>query len=221
MLRQPLQGQDSMRLLIVARVVGMALGALLVAQCASREDDRFHVGQSPHAFVIIGVAEAATNTEPNYTMLWRRLDAAGRFDPYDDDTIFQPRTHSRNSVRIRGIPGEFALAEVEPGIYALDSVFALERAGEVNYSANGVITGPERPSFEVRPGEAVYLGIWQMDLEDVTAVTRPWRLDQSDLRAVLRQADPLVGDVRVRETQTRAVVCEPRRLNANSQRQIC
>ena len=30
-----------------------------------------------------------------------------------------------------------------------------------------------------------------------------------------------VGDVRVRETQTRAVVCEPRRLNANSQRQIC
>ena len=55
----------------------------------------------------------------------------------------------------------------------------------------------------------------------VTAVTRPWRLDQNDLRAVLRQADPLVGDVRVRETQTRAVVCEPRRLSANSQRQIC
>ena len=30
-------------------------------------------------------------------------------------------------------------------------------------SPNGVIAGPERPAFEVRPGEAVYLGIWQVE----------------------------------------------------------
>ena len=32
-------------------------------------------------------------------------------------------------MRVRGIPGEFTHAEVEPGIYALDSVFALIRDG--------------------------------------------------------------------------------------------
>lgn len=203
------------------RLIFAMLATLVLAQCASPEDKRFRVGEAPRAYVIIGLAESEGSTPPIYTMLWRRLDANGAFSEFDDDTIFQPRTHLRESVRVRGIPGEFAMAEVEPGVYALDSVFAIIRGDRVNYSANGAIAGPERPTFEVRPGEAIYLGIWQMALEDVTAVTRPWRLDDADVRAVLREADPIIGDVRVRETHTRAVSCAPRRVSTNSMREIC
>jgi hypothetical protein len=203
------------------RLFWAMLGALLVAQCASDDDKRFRAGESPRAFVIIGVAESGANTAPNYTMLWRRVDADGAFSRYDDNNIFQPRTHTRNSVRIRGIPGEFAMAEVDPGVYALDSVFALIRDERVNYSANGVVIGPERPTFEVRPGEAIYLGIWELNLEDVTAVARPWRVDPADMRAVLREADATRGEVRVRETYTSAVPCAPHRVSNNSQRQVC
>lgn len=203
------------------RLVVAVLAMLALAQCASGQDKGFRVGQSPRSYVIIGVAESAANREPRYTMLWRRLDEAGAFTRYDDDNIFQPRTHMRGGVRVRGLPGEFVMAQVEPGVYALDSVFALIPDGRVNYSANGVIIGPERPSFEVRPGEAIYLGIWEMDIEDVAAVTRPWRIEEADLRIVLRNADDVEGHVRVRPTTPRAVPCAPRRLNQNSQRQIC
>jgi hypothetical protein len=198
------------------------LGALAVAQCAtSEEDSRFRVGESQRAFVVIGVAESGANTAPRYTMLWRRVEADGAFSRYEDDNNFEPRTHMRNSVRVRGIPGEFAMAEVEPGVYALDSVFAVIRGERLDYSANGVILGPERPTFQVRAGEAIYLGIWELDLEDVTAVARPWRLDGNDLRAAMREADPVIGAVRLRETYTSAVPCTPRRLNLQSQRQVC
>jgi hypothetical protein len=91
----------------------------------------------------------------------------------------------------------------------------------VNYSANGVIAGPERPSFEVRAGEAVYLGIWEAQLEDTNAVVRPWRLDQADANAVMREADAAIGPVQSRQVSTRAVACTPTRLNPRSQRQIC
>jgi hypothetical protein len=101
-------------------------------------------------------------------------------------------------------------------------VFAVIRENNVDYVANGVIAGPERPSFEVRPGEAVYLGIWEVDIEDNIAVARPWRLDTADLRALMREADEEVaGEVRVRETVTRAVACAPHRLSNLTQRQIC
>ncbi|MBC7767784.1 MAG: hypothetical protein H7124_03275 [Phycisphaerales bacterium] len=203
------------------RPIFAMLAMLVLAQCATPEDTRFRVGEAPRAFVVIGIAEAQSNTSPRYTMLWRRLDAQGRFTTFNDDTIFQPRTHMGNSVRVRGIPGEFAMAEVEPGVYALDSTFALIEDRRVNYSANGVIVGPERPSFEVRPGEAVYLGIWQLDLEAVTAVARPWRLDQADAAAAMRDANAVVGSVTLRQVQTRAVPCTPRQLNPRSQRQIC
>ena len=216
MVGRRLQGQGSMRLLWAV------LGALLVAQCASsREDRRFRVGESPRAFVVIGVAEAGTNTSPRYTMLWRRLESNGAFTRLDGDTAFEVHTHDGDAVRVRGIPGEFAMADIEPGVYALDSVFAVIRDRRVDYSANGVIVGPERPTFEVRPGEAVYLGIWQMDLEDVTAVTRPWRLDQADADAVLVQADAVAGSARLRQTYTRAVPCRPHRLHPRSQREVC
>ena len=197
------------------------VGALLLAQCATGEDDRFRVGESPRSFVIIGVAESGANTAPNYTMLWRRLDADGGFTEYDDDTIFEPRTHARGSVRVRGIPGEFVMAEVEPGVYALDSVFAVVRGDRINYSANGVIVGPERPAFDVRPGEAIYLGIWEMDLEEVRPVARPWRLDQADVQAALRRRSPIIGIPSLRETYTRTAPCEPRQLHLRSRRQVC
>ena len=204
------------------RFVLAMLGALLAAHCATSEEDRrFRVGESERAFVIIGVAESSANTSPRYTMLWRRLDSSGAFTRLSGDSAFEARTHTGGAVRVRGIPGEFVMAEIDPGVYALDSVFAVIRDQNVNYSANGVILGPERPTFEVRPGEAVYLGIWQMDLEDVTAVTRPWRLDEADVRAALTQNEAIVGRARVRQTYTRSVPCEPHQLNPRSQRQAC
>ena len=126
-----------------------------------------------------------------------------------------------DNAQVLGIPGEFVFAEIAPGTYALDSVFALIEDGRVNYSANGLVRGPERPSFEVRPGEAVYLGIWQANLVDAAAVVRPWRLEQSDLDAVLVAANPVTGPVRLTETQTRAVPCAPYRLNTVSTRLVC
>jgi hypothetical protein len=200
----------------------LILGMLAVAACATSEDDRFRVGESEKSFVIIGVAEASESREARYTLLWRQLDAAGAFTGINGRTAFEAQTNEGDTVRVRGIPGEFAMLEVEPGIYALDSVFGIIPDDRVNYVAEGVITGPERPSFEVRPGEAVYLGIWQTDIEDVRAVTRPWRLEESDLRAVLHSADDEVrGQVRIRETRTRSVACAPRQLNSRSRRQVC
>lgn len=196
------------------------LATLALAQCASSDDDRFRVGESPRAFVIIGVAEAFSSTEADYEMLWRRVDASGNFEDPEGRTAFEARTNDRNTVRVRNIPGEFRLVEIDPGVYALDSVFAVIH-DRVNYIANGVVIGPDRPTFEVRPGEAIYLGIWQLDLEDNNAVARPWRLDEADARAVVTQAHPVAGGLRVRETQTRAVLCTPRRLNNVSQRQVC
>ncbi len=203
------------------RLIFAMVAALCVAQCATSEDTRFRVGESPRALVVIGLAEAASSDAPSYTMLWRRIDENGAFTSLESNTTFEPRTDANDSVRVRGLPGEFAVAEVEPGIYALDSIFALIRARRVNYSANGVITGPERPSFEVRAGEAVYLGIWEAQLEETNAVVRPWRLDQADANAVMREADAAIGLVQVRQVQTRAVVCTPTRLNSRSQREVC
>jgi hypothetical protein len=100
-------------------------------------------------------------------------------------------------------------------------VFALIRDGRVNYVANGLVHGPERPAFEVRAGEAIYIGIWETDLDDVVAVARPWRLEQADLDAVLRQSDAVIGPVRMAETHTVSAPCAPYRLNNVSQRQVC
>lgn len=203
------------------RVLMVILSCLALAQCASSEEKRFRVGEAPTSYVIMGVAEAPANTSPSYTILWRRLDANGNFMRYGARRIFEVRSESGDGVQVPGIPGEFILSEIEPGTYALDSTFALIRDGRVNYSANGVVQGPDRPTFEVRPGEAVYLGIWQTNLMDTVAVAEPWRLEQSDLQAVLRQVDPVVGGVRMVTPTTRAVPCAPYRIRANSQRQVC
>lgn len=204
------------------RLLFAILAAMTLATCAGREDERFRVGEAPKGYVILGLAESSENTSPSYIVAWRHLGPDGAFSEYDGDRVFEARTNARASERIRGIPGEFFMGEVEPGVYALDGVFGIIRDGRVNYVAQGVIPGPERPSFEVRPGEAVYIGIWQMDIVDAGATTRLWRLDRSDLDAVLRQANPVRGgDVRVRETHERAVPCAPHRLNMMSTRQVC
>jgi hypothetical protein len=199
------------------------LAMLVLAQCASKEDDRFRVGESPRAYVIIGVAESASNTVEAYRMLWRQVGADGRFIPnYNRRTSFEPLTNSRSSIRIRGIPGEFEMYEVDPGTYGLDSVFATLSERNVVYFANGVIQGPERPTFNVGPGEAVYLGIWEMTLNETTAVGRPWRLDEGDMRAVMRAArDPIIGAPVLREAAPRDVPCAAHRLNNITQRQVC
>jgi hypothetical protein len=215
MVRRQRQGGARMR------VVMAIVACLVVAQCASPDNKRFRVGETRAAYVIMGVAEAPDNTSPSYTVLWRRLDQGGNFMRYGARRIFEVRSESGDGVQVRGIPGEFILSKVEPGTYALDSAFALIRDGRVNYSANGVIHGPERPTFEVRPGEAIYLGVWEANLVDATAVVRPWRLEQSDLDAVLRETDSVNGPVRMVEPQTRAVPCTPYRLNTSSQRQVC
>jgi hypothetical protein len=204
------------------RLLFAIFGAMALAQCVTAEERRFHVGESASAFVIIGLAEAADNTSARYTQMWRLLDAGGAFTEHSGRTTFEPETNTGDSIRVRGIPGEFFAYELEPGAYALDSVFGVIRDDRINYTAAGLITGPERPAFEIRPGEAIYLGIWQADIDVDSAVTRLWRLDEADIRAVLAQEDRLVvGDVRLRETHERAVACAPRRLNNISLRQIC
>jgi hypothetical protein len=203
------------------RFLVLVLGVFALAQCATSEDTRFRVGESERAFVIIGVAEAPENREARYSLLWRRLDGAGSFTELAGDTSFEARTNQDSSLRIRGVPGEFEFAQVEPGVYALDSVFALIRADRVDYVANGVMRGPSRPAFEVRPGEAVYLGIWQADIQDVRAVARPWRVEEADLRAVLNRSDRVLGQVRIRQIATRDVPCTPHPMNSRTRRQVC
>lgn len=203
------------------RFLFVILSAFVLTECATGQDDRFRVGEAPGGLAIIGVAETADEREPAFTMLWRRLDDAGAFSAYSGRSIFEARTNSDDSVRVRAIPGEFAVAQLEPGVYALDSVFAVVRDGRLNYIAQGVIEGRQRPAFEVRAGEAIYLGIWELDLDGANAVGRPWRLDGADLRAVTRAAGATIGEVRLRETYTRDVACQPHRLNNISQRQVC
>jgi hypothetical protein len=203
------------------RVIFAMMACLVLAQCASPEDKRFRVGEAATSYVIMGVAEADENTSPSYTVLWRRLDSNGDFMRYGARHIFEARSESGDGVQVRGIPGEFILSEIEPGAYALDSTFAAVRDGRVTYTANGLVIGPERPTFEVRPGEAVYLGIWEANLEDTFATARPWRLEQSDLDAVLRETDPVIGPVRMFEPQERSIPCHPFRLNTVSTRQVC
>lgn len=199
------------------------VATLLLAQCATPgQDHRFRVGAEQDAMVFIGVAEATNNTAPIYTMLWRRIDpATGAFLPQSGNTIFEARTDEGGSIRMPGTPGEFEYRRITPGIYALDSVYALIPAGHVNYFAPGIIVGPDRPIFEVRAGEAIYLGIWQLSLNDTTAITQLWRLDPRDGQSVAHTANQTIGEVVMRETGSRAVQCTPHRLNTISQRQIC
>jgi len=203
------------------RFLFVILAVLALAQCASSEDERFQVGSSPRAFVIIGVAEAAANTSARYDVLWRRVGADGAFTALDDNTAIWAESNHRGTVRVRGIPGEFTFQEVDPGTYALDSVFAVIAESRVNYVANGILREPSRPAFEVLPGEAVYLGIWETDIEDSRAVVRPWRLSHTDLRMVLRNQNEVLGDVRLRETTTRDVACAPHTMNSRTRRLVC
>lgn len=196
------------------------LATLVLAQCAAG-GERVRGGLDDDALVVIGVAKAPRDTSPRYAMLWRRLDAEGGFERLSGDTSFEAETNRSDTVRVRGIPGEFEIARVAPGTYALDGVFALIRDRRINYVAQGVIVGPERPAFEVRAGETVYLGIWQMDIQDANAVTRLWRLDGADARAVARHTRDIGGEVRLRETHTRAVPCAPHQANQLSTRQVC
>lgn len=203
------------------RLIFAILSALVLAQCATPARERtFVVGAAEDAYVIIGIAKAPNIDTPQYDMLWRLLDADGGFAEYDDARSLEVETNS-NSIRIGGIPGEFIRARLRPGTYALDGVYSIIRDARVNYYADGLVVGPERPAFTVQAGEAIYLGIWQVDLEDTRAVTRPWRIDAGDLRAVMREIDDLDGEVRIRQTVTRAAPCTPRRISTTSQRRIC
>lgn len=202
------------------RLIFAILSTLVLAQCATPGDREFRVGRGDEAYVIIGIAKAPNIDTPRYDMLWRLLGENGHFADYDDTRSLDVETNS-NSVRIDGIPGEFVAARLRPGTYALDGVYAIIRDDRVNYYADGLVLGPERPSFTVQAGEAIYLGIWQVDLEDMRAVSRPWRVDAADLRAVMHELDDLDGEVRIRQTVTRAVPCAPQRLGSMSQRQIC
>lgn len=197
------------------------LATVALAQCAMINRDAFRVGGEEDALIIIGVAKSPNDTSPRYTMLWRQVDPDGTFARLDGGKSFDAETNAADTVRVRGIPGEFEFERVRPGTYALDSVFAVLPDGRVNYVAQGVIEGPERPAFEVRAGEAVFLGIWQMRIEGANATARLWRLEESDARAVVRASNRLTGPVRVRSTHTIAVPCSPRQLNQLSSRQVC
>jgi hypothetical protein len=204
------------------RSLFVVLAGLALAQCASPGGDDFLVGREERGLVVIGLAEAARTVEPAYTMLWRRLElGTGEFEQFDGDTSFEARTNAGNTARVRGVPGEFTVVELPPGTYALDSIFAEIHDRRVSYFANGVIQGPQRPAFELRAGEAVYLGIWQAQLIDNSVLVAPWRLDMADASAVLTSRGGVSGQVRPRETFTVSATCAPRRLNSLTQRQIC
>lgn len=204
------------------RVMLALVACLVLAQCATpRRDGRFRAGDSDDAYVIIGVAERDRNTLPRYKVLWRRLDEDGRFRAFLVNRYFEAATNEGDSVQVEGVPGEFTMTDIEPGTYALDSVYAIVPSGRVIYVANGLIVGPERPAFTVRAGEAVYLGIWEVNIEDSAAVVRPWRLEADDLRAVLEKAAPVNGAVQMRETEIVSVPCVQHRLSNTSQRLVC
>lgn len=203
------------------RLVFAVLASFVLAQCATPGDGRFRSGASDDAYIIIGIAERDTNTLPHYQVLWRRLNAQGGFRPFLVGRYFEAATNERDSRRVEGIPGEFTMTDIEPGTYALDSVYALVPDGRVTYAANGVVRGPGRPSFTVHRGEAVYLGIWEVNIEESAGVIRPWRLDEADMRAVLRATDPVNGEVQMRPTEIVSVPCNPYRLGNVSQRMVC
>jgi hypothetical protein len=203
------------------RLVLAMLACLALVHCATPGDRRFHVGDEGDALVIIGVAESGANTSPTYRMLWRRLNGGGTFRTYGLGRFFEARTNAGGSVRVNGLPGEFILAKIEPGSYALDSVYATIPDGRVVYVANGVVREAERPGFTVRAGEAVYLGIWEVNIDGGAAVARLWRLEEDDMRAVLRESETVVGEVEVRAMDVVSVPCAPYRISNVSQRQVC
>jgi len=197
--------------------------AFALAQCASsRDEEGFRVGESENALVVLGVAEAADATQADYAVLWRRVDPETRaFTDLGGGRSIELQTNSGSTVRVPGLPGEFAVFEVEPGAYALDGVFATIEDGRVVYIAEGLITGEERPGFDVVAGEAVYLGIWEATLDGHHASVRPWRLNEADMQAVLRAADLDLDQMRLQETDVRAVTCAPRFVSSFSRRRIC
>jgi hypothetical protein len=67
----------------------------------------------------------------------------------------------------------------------------------------------------------VYLGVWEVNLEDSVATVHRWRAERSDLEAVIRAVDPVQGGIRIVDTPARAVTCAPYRLATTSQRQVC
>ncbi|GAM99945.1 hypothetical protein U91I_03603 [alpha proteobacterium U9-1i] len=220
------------------RFLFAAFASLALAQCAAANEAVVVTDAPPaavetvtapaareaSALVIIGVAESASMAEPAYSMLWRRVEpGAEAFPVWDDDQAFEARTSVRGTVRVRGIPGEFTFVETPPGTYALDSVFAELNERRISYFANGVVVGPERPTFEVAPGETVYLGIWQAHLDETnaTATASLWRLDAADARAAVEASNRVRGQVRLRETRSVAIACTPRRMESGSRRQIC
>lgn len=209
---------------VATRLIAVAAASLCTVQCTTpREADRFRVGQSSNAFVIIGVAEAAQARHPEYAVLWRQIDPrTGGFEDYTMVRAFEARTNDGDSLRVAGLPGEFLAVEIEPGAYALDSVFGAISDGGVVYIAQGVIAQPQRPSFEVAAGEAIYLGIWEASLEGHNAVVRPWRLEERDLQLVANEiGDVVIGGIRMREARAREVPCTLRYMSNFSERQIC
>ena len=197
------------------------LAALAFAQAAAARAD-FVVGEEERALVIIGVAELENDAEPAYSMLWRRVGDDGSFGAWDEDLAFEARSSSNNTVRVRGIPGEFTFVEVPPGTYALDGVFAEIEERGLRYFANGAVVGPARPSFDVAAGEAVYLGIWltHLDVTNAVATASLWRLEADDARAAVGPSEDIEGEVHLRATRMLDVPCTPRRMGM-SRREIC
>jgi hypothetical protein len=197
------------------------VATLALAQCAHKEAAQEQIA-TPTGYVVIGVAESAANTQPEYLMLWRKVDpVTGGFAPLNGHTSFEARTNDGASLRVRGVPGEFEHFQLEPGEYALDSVFAILHDERVNYFAQGVITGPERPSFEVQAGDALFLGIWEVNLVEADATARLWRLESDDARALIHASNNAHTALTLRATEIRSVACAPHRTSNLSQRQVC
>jgi len=204
------------------RLVFIVLAALVLAQCAGRDNDRFPIGRAETGFVVVGIAKAPDARDPQYSMLWRLVGPDGVFLEYDDARAFQPQTNSDSSLRIDDLPGEFALVEVPAGTYALDGVFAVVRERGVVYFAQGIVTTPGRPTFDVAPGEAVYLGIWETRLDYNDAVTSLWRQNEADMRLIERAANATKGGpLRMARIYNSDIACTPRRMVNFRQRQIC
>ena len=204
------------------RLVMVALSAGFLAQCASGASESAPTGEAATSTIVIGVAETSRQRDPRYALLWRRLGEDGRFLEYDDARSFEARTHAPDSIRIDGIPGEFEVFRVAPGVYALDSVFATLRERGVRYFAQGVVRGAQRPAFEVSAGETAYLGIWELDIDGAEAVARLWRLDEADAEAAWRASrGAITSPPTIRAAPAREAPCAPQRMSNMSERLIC
>src|SRR5258705_13706205 len=133
--------------------------AFLLSSCAPAISTRYSGNDAGYA--VIGVGAASTTEYSSYTFLFRRAGKkdTGRFT-YIQHNIFSSQKPDYSNKKESGV---VEVATLPPGMYELVNfdIFS-NRLGrpQVNYSSRKEFSIP----FEIRPGEAVYLGNYQANI---------------------------------------------------------